>query len=175
MTETLKEVRTKKNFGYPWGTISMPQGHEAYEFYASCEDNQHFSHPLCHPGWESRVAEVGGRVLFGPILTDAGWYALVAVPAGTDVPSAYGRPVEHPVEEAPAVRVDLFYPRGGWTTVRLYASAREAEEWAVRALQPNGPALAYRVRRLNRRVERMLAEGLFKPLEPGVWAYYLST
>jgi len=160
------------DFGYPWGTVSMPRGHAAYEFYASCDADEHFSHPLCHPGWEARVAEVGGQVLVGPILTDAGWYALVAVPEGTSVPSAYGRPVE----EAPAVRVDLFYPRGGWTTVRLYASAREAEAWAVRALQPNGPAIAYRIRRLNRRVERMLAEGLFKPLEggEGVWVYYLD-
>jgi hypothetical protein len=51
-----------------------------------------------------------------------------------------------------------------------------AEAWAVRVLQPAGPARAYRVRRIDRRTRKMLEEGLFKPLEAGkgVWVYYLD-
>jgi hypothetical protein len=67
------------DFGYPWGTVRIPEGYEAVEVPAACDADDHFSHPFCDPSWERRVEGMGGQVVAGPLYVD-GWFALVAVP-----------------------------------------------------------------------------------------------
>lgn len=64
---------------------------------------------------------------------------------------------------APRWRLDLFLPRGGWTTVALGDDTKALEAAGLRALPPSGKALAYRVRRARKQDYALLREGVYKP------------
>lgn len=67
-----------RDFGYPYGTVEVPDHVEVIEVEACCpgchEANERQpGHTFCNPGYDDR-----GRCVSGPVLTNAGWKALIA-------------------------------------------------------------------------------------------------
>jgi hypothetical protein len=71
------------DLGYPWGTVRVPRGYILREVPAACDADEHANNPFCHPRWRECLPP-GAIVVQGPIYTDRGWEALVAIPAASE-------------------------------------------------------------------------------------------